>query len=64
MSRDSYGRHQVEMMEKLVIATAPIHEPAADTVATWRALLAKRDRRPTGETSSIALEANIASKSV
>jgi hypothetical protein len=52
------------MMEKLVIATAPIHEPAADTVATWRALLAKRDRQPTGETSSIALEANIASKSV
>jgi hypothetical protein len=41
MSRDSYGRHQVEMMEKLVIATAPIHETTLDTVATWRALIAQ-----------------------
>ena len=41
MTRDGYGRHQVEMMEKLVIAAVPMREPQADTVATWRALTAQ-----------------------
>lgn len=41
MTRKGYGRHQIEMMEKLVITAVPTHEPTADTVVTWRALIAQ-----------------------
>jgi len=41
MTCDGYGRHQVDIMEKLVIAAVPMHETTLDSVAMWRALIAQ-----------------------